>query len=128
MVRRWQETEDRRYQSTLYPEIPARTHSPRVTVAREIFLLALQRGPAHERIVGSTGRHNREVLRPSSIYSLTVSHRMKQPPLNIKAAKEVEQREPARPCSTHQPPEHSAYLYTFHSSIDQRLFTIKDTV
>ena len=107
-VSKRQETEDRRYRSSLYLGTPGPSNLLGFTGAGELFFFPFQCRPIYERTFDPTGRDNRRrSLRPSSIYSLTVSHPMRQPHMSMRAY-EVGKREPVGPDSTHKPQDRAA--------------------
>ena len=105
-VREQQESDDRRYRSSLYlgPTTPA--HVLWFPVTGELFF-SLQRKPTHRRTFTVTGRHPREGMLRSSV---TFPRRMKQARPSTKGATEVEKRQPTRPNPTHQPRNRSTTI------------------
>jgi hypothetical protein len=85
-VREQQETDDRKYRSSLYPGAPAQPHVLWFPIAGELPPSFPQRRPAHERTLGATDRSARDdAFRSSKRYSFPSPRRVKQPHTNVEA-------------------------------------------
>ena len=91
-VSRRQETEDRRYRSSLYLGTPGTSRALRFSGTGELFCFSSSSAdPFMRRAFGLTGRDDRRGgLRPSSIYNLAASQPVRQPCMTMRVAKEVE--------------------------------------
>lgn len=112
MVKKQQEHEDRRYQSSLYPATSVGSHVLQLpTTGKPHFLSFLQRSSTNEGAFDPTGRNRKaNLFRYSPRYSLDSPHQMERPHVDIKDTTVVEKFQPSRPILTYQPRGRSAIL------------------
>lgn len=103
-VREHQESDDKKYRSSLYPGNPSPTHVLWFPIAGELPSSFAQRRLAHGMTFGTTEQRTGEgALRSSAKYSLNFPRRARQPRVNIKETDEVKKQQPIGSCYTHQP-------------------------